>query len=45
MFGKYSFQNVMNVYIKNKPLIDAYINGDSVEGLNKDSEKSAEMIS
>ena len=45
MFGKYSFQNVMNVYIKNKPLINAYINGNSVEGLNEDSKKSSEIIS
>ena len=45
MFGKYSFQNVMNVYIKNKPLIDAYINGESVEGLNEDCQKSDEVRS
>jgi ABC-type maltose transport system permease subunit len=45
MIGKYSLHNVMRVYNKNKPLITAYINGHSVEGLNEDSENSAEVAS
>ena len=45
MFGKYSLQNVMKVYNKNRPLITAYINGQSIEGLNDDSQKSSEIAS
>ena len=34
MIGKYSFYNVMKVYNDHKPLITAYINGKSIEGID-----------
>ena len=43
MFGKYSLQNVMKVYHENKPLFTAYINGQSIEGLDEDPEESAKI--
>ena len=35
MYGKYSVFNMMKLYRENKPVINAYLKGQSVEGFSK----------
>jgi hypothetical protein len=43
MIGKYSMMNMLKTYGNNKPLIDAYLFGSSVERLNDDDENDSKV--
>ena len=44
MFGKYSFNNLIKIYNENKPVFDAYLNGDSIECFDGESSEKKNSI-
>jgi hypothetical protein len=45
MYGKYSVFNMMKLYRDNKPVIHAYLKGQSVEGYRSDSDNTDDAAS
>lgn len=45
MYGKYSVFNMMKLYRDNKPVIHAYLKGQSVEGYKSDSDNTDAAVS